>query len=65
MTVYRLGTLVPELPPEGTCWVAPCAVLIGQVRLGRDVGIWHGATIRADNAPIEIGAGSNVQEKVP
>ncbi|MEC9347474.1 MAG: gamma carbonic anhydrase family protein [Pseudomonadota bacterium] len=64
MTIYRLGSLSPELPPAGTYWVASDAVVIGQVTIGRDVGIWHGATIRADNEPIVLGEGTNVQEKV-
>ena len=46
----------------GRHWVAPGAVLVGDVHLGADVSVWFGAVIRADNAPIRIGAGSNVQE---
>lgn len=63
MTIYRLGELTPELPPAGSYWVAPSAVVVGQVRLGREVSIWFGASLRADNDRIEIGEGSNIQEK--
>jgi carbonic anhydrase/acetyltransferase-like protein (isoleucine patch superfamily) len=43
-------------------WVAPTAVLIGRVRLGRDASVWWGAVLRGDNEPITVGAGSNVQD---
>ena len=43
-------------------WIAPDATLIGDVRVGRNVGIWFGAVIRGDNEPIVIGDDSNVQE---
>ena len=46
----------------GRHYVAPGAVLVGDVRLGSDVSVWFNAVIRADNAPIRIGDGSNVQE---
>ncbi|RNI25409.1 gamma carbonic anhydrase family protein [Flexivirga caeni] len=50
----------PELGEDA--WVAPTATLIGQVRLGPQVGIWYGTVIRADLAPIVIGANSNIQD---
>jgi carbonic anhydrase/acetyltransferase-like protein (isoleucine patch superfamily) len=34
------------------------------VTLGNDVGIWFGATLRGDNEPITVGAGTNIQEGV-
>ena len=43
-------------------WVAENASVIGQVQLGRQVSVWFGAVIRADNSPIVIGDFSNVQE---
>jgi carbonic anhydrase/acetyltransferase-like protein (isoleucine patch superfamily) len=50
------------LPADGHFWIAPDAHVIGNVRLGEDVGIWFGATLRGDNELIVIGAGSNIQE---
>lgn len=61
MALYRLGSSIPELP-EGFCWIAESAQVIGQVRIGVDVGIWFGSVLRGDNEPIVIGDGSNVQE---
>lgn len=52
----------PELHPES--WVAPNATLIGQVRLAARVSVWYSVTLRAEAEPIEIGAGTNVQDGV-
>lgn len=61
MPLCALGDLCPQT--DGSrYWLAPNAYVIGRVRLGADVGVWFGATIRGDNDPIEIGARSNVQD---
>ena len=62
MPLYSLEGRQPHLPPEGQYWIAPDASVIGDVRLGRGVGIWFGAVLRGDNEPIVIGARSNIQE---
>ncbi len=62
MPLYSLEGRRPHLPSEGHYWIAPDASVIGDVRLGSDVGIWFGAVLRGDNEPIVIGARSNVQE---
>ena len=62
MPIYGLGGLIPKTPAAGRYWLAPDATLIGQVDLGEDVGIWFGAVLRGDNAPIAVGARSNIQE---
>ena len=43
-------------------WIAPNASVIGDVVLERDTSIWFNAILRADNEPITIGEGSNVQD---
>ncbi|MEJ7840060.1 MAG: hypothetical protein WKF81_14695, partial [Thermomicrobiales bacterium] len=43
-------------------FIAPGAVVIGNVTLGSDVSIWFNTTLRGDIAPITIGNGSNVQD---
>jgi carbonic anhydrase/acetyltransferase-like protein (isoleucine patch superfamily) len=60
--LYLLEGRRPQLPPDGTGWIAPDASLIGDVRLGPGVGIWFGAVLRGDNEPIVVGARSNIQE---
>lgn len=49
-----------ETPWDG--WVAESASVIGQVQLGKQVSVWFGAVIRADNGIIALGNYSNVQE---
>ena len=43
-------------------WIAPNATVIGDVRLAKDASIWFNAVLRADNEPIFVGVGSNVQD---
>jgi carbonic anhydrase/acetyltransferase-like protein (isoleucine patch superfamily) len=45
-----------------TVWVAPGAVVTGEVHLDERVSIWYGAIVRGDVAPIYIGPRSNVQD---
>jgi carbonic anhydrase/acetyltransferase-like protein (isoleucine patch superfamily) len=60
--IFALDGVQPEFEDRSSNWIAPDAVLIGRVRLGRDAGIWFGAVLRGDNEPIVIGAATNVQE---
>lgn len=60
MPLYRIAGQQPSVPPSA--WVAPSADLIGDVRLGEEASVWFGAVIRADNTPIVVGPGSNIQE---
>jgi carbonic anhydrase/acetyltransferase-like protein (isoleucine patch superfamily) len=62
MPLYAFAGKQPELPEDGSAWVAPSADLIGEVRLGRDASVWFGTVIRADNTSISVGDGTNVQE---
>ncbi len=43
-------------------YLADTATVLGELTLGPDVNIWHGASVRGDVAPITIGAGTNVQD---
>lgn len=52
----------PEIDDEA--WVAPNASLIGQVKLAARASVWYSATLRAEAEPIEIGAGTNIQDGV-
>ncbi len=62
MPLYVMKGKSPTLAPDGSAWVAPSADLIGDVQLGRGSSAWFNAVIRADNTPIVIGRGSNVQD---
>ena len=52
----------PQLHAES--WVAPNASVIGPVTLAAKASVWYGAVLRAEFEPIEIGAGSNIQDNV-
>jgi carbonic anhydrase/acetyltransferase-like protein (isoleucine patch superfamily) len=43
-------------------WIAPGAVVAGDVEIGADTSVWFGAVVRGDVAPIRIGARSNLQD---
>jgi carbonic anhydrase/acetyltransferase-like protein (isoleucine patch superfamily) len=60
--VYRLGDAAPDLPPEGEYWIAPNAVILGNVILKKNASVWFGATLRGDNDPITVGENSNIQD---
>ena len=47
---------------DPTAWVAPGALLMGDVTLGRESSVWYTAVIRGDMAPIVIGERSNLQD---
>ena len=42
--------------------ICPGAQVLGDVELGEDVSIWHGAVLRGDTDSITIGDNSNVQD---
>ena len=46
----------------GENWVAPNAVIIGDVTLEKNTSIWFNTTLRGDIENIHIGEGSNVQD---
>ncbi len=45
-------------------FIAPTAVIIGDVTIGAGANIWFGAVIRGDAGPIRIGARVSVQDNV-
>lgn len=61
MALYALDDIAPSLP-EGFFFIAESAEVIGDVTMGLDVGIWFSAVLRADNEPMHIGAGTNIQD---
>lgn len=60
--IIALRGRAPELHAEA--WVAPNATVIGQVRLAARASVWYSATLRAEAEPIDIGAGTNIQDGV-
>jgi len=62
MPLFAIDGISPELPPDGDCYIAPDAVLIGRVRIKKGASIWFGAVLRGDNDWITVGENSNVQD---
>jgi len=50
----------PTIAPSA--FVAPTAVLIGDVEVGEESSIWFGTVLRGDNGPIRIGARTSIQD---
>ncbi|HKU80574.1 MAG TPA: gamma carbonic anhydrase family protein [Candidatus Tumulicola sp.] len=50
----------PAIDPSA--FVAPTAVLIGDVEVGPQSSIWFGAVLRGDNGPIRVGARTSIQD---
>ncbi len=60
MALYELDGIAPQC--DADAWVADSAQVMGQVTLEPGSSVWFGSVVRGDNAPITIGAHSNVQD---
>ena len=56
------GDVEPQIDPSA--WVAPGAVVIGDVVIGADSSIWYSTVVRGDVEKIRIGCRSNLQDGV-
>ncbi|QMU98287.1 gamma carbonic anhydrase family protein [Microbacterium esteraromaticum] len=61
-SVIALGTRVPRIAEDA--FLADGARIVGEVALGAGASVWYNAVLRADSAPITVGARSNVQDNV-
>jgi carbonic anhydrase/acetyltransferase-like protein (isoleucine patch superfamily) len=52
----------PRVDP--TAFIAPSAVLLGDVTVGADSSVWYAAVVRGDMASIRIGDQTNLQDGV-
>jgi carbonic anhydrase/acetyltransferase-like protein (isoleucine patch superfamily) len=59
-TIAELNGVAPTIG-EGV-FLAPTAVLVGDVRVGDRANIWFGTVLRGDVSHIEIGAGCSIQD---
>ena len=60
MPLYEFEGQSPTIHPEA--FVAPTAVLIGDVTVEAGASVWFNAVLRSDYAPVIIRAGANVQD---
>ncbi|MEO8744427.1 MAG: gamma carbonic anhydrase family protein [Candidatus Dormiibacterota bacterium] len=59
---FELGGRRPKVHPNA--YIAPTAVLIGDVEVEAGASVWFGAVLRADEARISVGEGANIQDNV-
>jgi carbonic anhydrase/acetyltransferase-like protein (isoleucine patch superfamily) len=57
---FELGGKRPNVHPDA--YIAPTAVLIGDVVIEAGASVWFGAVLRGDEAQIKVGQGANVQD---
>ncbi|HEX8995199.1 MAG TPA: gamma carbonic anhydrase family protein [Ktedonobacterales bacterium] len=60
MLVLPYKGVWPRIAPSA--FVAPTAVIVGDVEIGEEASVWFGVVIRGDTAPVRIGPRSNVQD---
>jgi carbonic anhydrase/acetyltransferase-like protein (isoleucine patch superfamily) len=61
MPLYAIGARRPELRGEHH-FIAHDATLVGSVVLESSASVWFKVVIRADNDPVTIGEGCNIQD---
>lgn len=47
---------------DADAFIAPGAVVVGDVRLARESSVWYGCVLRGDIEPIEVGEQTNLQD---
>lgn len=58
--ILPFGGKTPQI--DESAFVAPGAVVIGDVTIGPEASVWYGCVLRADTNAIKVGARSNVQD---
>ncbi|MEO5335638.1 MAG: gamma carbonic anhydrase family protein [Magnetospirillum sp. WYHS-4] len=58
--IYPYNGVLPRIAPGA--FVAPTAVVAGDVQVGTDSGIWFGCILRGDVNAIRIGERTNIQD---
>jgi len=59
---FELAGRRPRVHPDA--YIAPTAVLIGDVEIAAGASVWFGAVLRGDEATIKVGEGANIQDNV-
>ena len=58
--IIELNDIQPDI--DDSAYIAPTAVIIGDVSIGPEASVWFGAIIRGDEGKIIIGARSSIQD---
>ena len=56
MAIFRSELVHPS------AWIAPGAVVVGDVTLGENSSVWFQAVLRGDTDPIRVGRRTNIQD---
>ena len=60
MPIIPFEGKVPKIHP--TAFVAPTAVVLGDVEIGAYSSIWYGCVLRGDLDPIRVGERTSIQD---
>jgi carbonic anhydrase/acetyltransferase-like protein (isoleucine patch superfamily) len=58
--IFAIGARKPKIHPSA--FIAPGAVVCGDVEVHEDASVWYGCVLRGDTNKIVVGRGSNVQD---
>lgn len=58
--IFELDGIRPEIHPDA--YIAPGAVLMGNIKVAAGASIWFNAVLRGDNEYIDIQEGSSIQD---
>lgn len=58
--IQKFNGHVPQI--DDSCYIAPGSAVIGDVKLGKNVSVWHNAVLRGDVAAITVGDNTNIQD---
>lgn len=63
LSAALVGSLDDATPSiHRQAWIAPSAVIVGNVVIGRGSNVWYGAVLRADDDMITVGDECNIQD---
>jgi carbonic anhydrase/acetyltransferase-like protein (isoleucine patch superfamily) len=60
MSTYPFEGKLPAI--HETAWVAPTAVVVGDVEIGAESSVWYHCVLRGDTNIMRIGARTNIQD---
>jgi carbonic anhydrase/acetyltransferase-like protein (isoleucine patch superfamily) len=58
--ILSIDGFTPKIDP--TAFIAPTAVIIGDVVIGPGSSVWYGCVLRADGKLLRVGARTNIQD---
>ena len=58
--IFAIGDRKPVI--HETAFIAPGAVVCGDVEVHENASVWYGCVLRGDTNKIVVGKGSNVQD---